>query len=80
MGAGKGANSCEALYRKHTSFLSLPTKFQFEVTFLAMMRDQRASDNPVRTTTIHSALYTCHLAGSLDLASHKLPGKLLLQD
>ena len=47
VGAGKNPHTCEALYRKHTAFLSLPTKFQFEVTFLAMMRDQRASDSQV---------------------------------
>ena len=48
VGSGKNPAACEALYRKHTAFLSLPTKFQFEVTFLAMMRDQRASDSQVR--------------------------------
>ncbi|KAK9790519.1 hypothetical protein WJX73_007410 [Symbiochloris irregularis] len=49
VGNGKNAHTCEALYRKHTAFLSLPTKFQFEVTFLAMMRDQRASDSQAQT-------------------------------
>ena len=34
--------ACEALFSKHATFLNLPPKFQFEVTFMAMLQDQRA--------------------------------------
>ena len=37
----KPPTACEALFSKHTAFLTLPAQFQFEVTFLAMMQDQR---------------------------------------
>ena len=71
VGTGKGASACEALYRKHTAFLSLPAKFQFEVTFMAMMRDQLASDTqvcPFIITKPSEAVMTRSLPHFLSLA------------
>jgi hypothetical protein len=39
VGTSCTAEACEALYRQHSSFLSLEKVYQMEVAFVAMVRD-----------------------------------------
>lgn len=53
VGGGKNAARCEALYRKHQGYLSLPHVHHSEVAWQAMVQDSQNSGAPVKVTMCH---------------------------